>query len=203
VEAGKATAAKTGAQDDLPQAGHEAPPYIFHNQSNHSNMSTAAPDLTRYTEEVQKIFETYSSYDDRTAYDNLIKARSEIDRIFQSIAEQATHQTPFEAKAQALNTTIEIAEWIINEGDRSLIGKNIRGDLPHLLLSSAIRHILDMLLPEELAALQADGEIPKAIHNLRCRAQAYALDLNINDSIDRLWLDESDQEDEDEIHMAL
>jgi hypothetical protein len=70
--------------------------------------------------------------------------------------------------------------------------------LPHMLLSSAIRHILDMLLPEELAALQADGEIPKAIHNLRWRAEAYALDLNINDSIDRLWLDDSDQEDEDE-----
>jgi hypothetical protein len=166
-------------------------------------MSTAAPDLTRYTEEVQKVFEAYSSYDDRTAHDNSIKAKSEIDRISQSIAEQATHQTPFEAKAQALNTTIEIAEWIISEGDRSFIGKDIRGDLPRMLLSSAIRHILDMLLPEELAALQADGEIPKAIHNLRCRAQTYALDLNINDSIDRLWLDESDQEDEDETHMAL
>jgi hypothetical protein len=161
-------------------------------------MSTAAPDLTRYAEEVQEVYKTYSSYDDRTEHDNLIKAKSEINRIFQSIAEQATHQTSFEAKAQALNTTIEIAEWIISEGDRSLIGKNVRGDLPHMLLSSAIRHILDMLLPEELAALQADGEIPKAIHYLRWRAEAYALDLNINDSIDRLWLDDSDQEDEDE-----
>jgi hypothetical protein len=161
-------------------------------------MSTAAPDLTRYAEEVQEVYTTYSSYDDQTEHDNSIKAKSEINRIFQSIAEQATRQTSFEAKAQALNTTIEIAEWIISEGDRSLIGKNVRGDLPHMLLSSAIRHILDMLLPEELAALQADGEIPKAIHNLRWRAKAYALDLNINDSIDRLWLDDSDQEDEDE-----
>lgn len=166
-------------------------------------MSTAAPDLTRYTEDVQKVFEAYSSYDDRTAHDNSIKAKSEIDRIFQSIAEQATHQTPFEAKAQALNTTIEIAGWIISEGYRSLIVKKIRDDLPHMLLSSAIKDILDTLLPEELAALQADGEIPKAIHNLRWRAEAHALDLNINDSIDRLWLDESDQEDEDETHMAL
>jgi hypothetical protein len=116
-------------------------------------MSTAAPDLTRYAEEVQEVYTTYSSYDDQTEHDNSIKAKSEVNRIFQSIAEQATRQTSFEAKAQALNTTIEIAEWIISEGDRSLIGKNVRGDLPHMLLSSAIRHILDMLLPEELAAL--------------------------------------------------
>ena len=58
-----------------------------------------------------------------------------------------------------------------------------------------------MLLPEELAALQADGEIPKTMNNLQLRAEAYGLDLRINDSIDRLWLEESDQEDE--THMAL
>ena len=164
-------------------------------------MSTSLSDFTRSAHEVQDVFKAYSSSDERTAHDNSIKAKSEIDQIFLSIAEQVTQQVPFESKAQALNTTIEIAEWIVNEGDRSLIGKNMRGILPHTPLSSTIRHILDMLLPEELAALQADGEIPKAIHNLRLRAEANALDLRINDSIDRLWLEESDQEDE--THMAL
>lgn len=169
-------------------------------QNNHLKMSTAAPDFACYIEEVQRILKAYSSHNDLTEHDNSIKARPEIDGIFQTIAEQVTQQTLFEAKAQALSTTIEIAEWILNEGDRSLIGKNIRGDLPHMPLSSSISHILDTLLPEELAALQADGEIPKAIHNLRWRAEAYALDLRINDPIDRLWLEESDREDED---MAL
>lgn len=150
---------------------------------------------------MQNVFEAYSSSDERTAHDNSIKAKPEIDQIFLSIAEQVTQRTPFEDKAQALNATTGIANWIINEGDRSFIGKNIRGSLPHTPLSSTISHILDMLLPEELAALQADGEIPKAIHNLRLRAEAYALDLRINDSIDRLWLEESDEEDE--THMAL
>lgn len=81
-----------------------------------------------------------------------------------------------------------------------MIGKDIKEDLPHMPTSSAIKHVLDMLRPEELAALQADGEIPKAIHNLRWRAQAYALDLSIDDSVDRLWLEESDQEGD--THMA-
>lgn len=150
---------------------------------------------------MQNVFKAYSSSDERTAHDNLIKAKPEIDQIFLSVAEQVTQQTPFEAKAQALNATTEIADWIINEGDRGFIGKNIRGSLPHMPLSSTISHILDMLLPEELAALQADGEIPRAVLNLRLRAEAYALDLRINGSIDRLWLEESDQEDE--AHMAL
>lgn len=164
-------------------------------------MSTSVSDFTRYAHEVQNVFKAYSSSDERTAYDNSIKAKPEIDQIFLSIAEQVTQQTPFEAKAQAMNITIEVTEGIINEGDRSLLGRNIRGSLPHTPLSSTISHILDMLLPEELAALQADGEIPKAIHNLRWRAEAYSLDLKITDSIDRLWLEESDQEDE--AHMAL
>lgn len=164
-------------------------------------MSIAVPDFTRYTEEVKQVFETYHSYDDRTAHNNSIKVRPEVDRIFQSIAVEIIEQSPFEAKAQALSTTIEIAEWILK--NTSAIGHDIRQDLPWMALKPTISSILDKLLPEELAALQADGEIPKAIHNLRWRAEAYALDLNINDSIDRLWLEESDQEDEDETHMAL
>jgi hypothetical protein len=60
-----------------------------------------------------------------------------------------------------------------------------------------------MLLPEELAALQADGEAPTALRNLRWRAKEYALDLRIDDSIDRLWLEDSDQEEEDDNQMAL
>lgn len=164
-------------------------------------MSTSLSDFTRYVYQMQNVFKAYPSSDERTAHGNLIKAKSEIDQIFLSIAEQVTQQTPFEAKAQAMNITIEVTEGIINEGDRSFIGKNIRGSLPHTPLTSTFSHILDMLLPEELAALQADGEIPKTMNNLRLRAEAYGLDLRIDDSIERLWLEESDQEDE--THMAL
>ena len=167
----------------------------------HLNMSAAVLNFSSYIQEVQQIFEAYSSHDDRTAHDNAIKARPEVDRIMQNVAEQVTQQAPFDAKQQALITTIEIAEWILKEGDRSFIGKYVRGDLPCMSLSSAVGHLLDMLSPEELAALQADGEIPKAIHDLRGHAEAYALDLNLNDSIDRLWLEESDEEDDD--RMAL
>lgn len=166
-------------------------------------MSTAIPDFTRCLEEVQQIFNANYSYDDRTEHDNSIQVSPEIIRILRSIAEQVSQQTHFEAKAQALKVTIEIAEWIMNDGDRSLLGHDIREDLPWMPVSSTIKHVLNALLPEELAALQADGEIPKAIRTLRWRAEGYALDLNINDSIDRLWLEESDQEDEDETHMAL
>jgi hypothetical protein len=36
------------------------------------------------------------------------------------------------------------------------------------------------------------------------RAEEYALDLGIDDSIDRLWLEDSDQEEEEgDDHMAL
>jgi hypothetical protein len=164
-----------------------------------SNMSATAPDFTRYTAEVQQIFKAYDSHDDRTAHNNAIQVSPEVKRIFQSIGEQVQQQTPFEAKAQALSATIEIAEWILE--DRGAIGRDIRQDLPWMPLNTTIRHVLDMLLPEELAAVQADGEIPKAIQNLRWIAKRYSLDLNINDSIDRLWLEESDQEDE--AHMAL
>lgn len=162
-------------------------------------MSTALPDFTSYFNEVQQVFKTYDSYDDRIAHNNSMQVGTEVDRIFQCIAMEIIEQSPFEAKAQALSTTIEIAEWIIKH--RSAIGDDIRQDLPGMALKPTIKHILDMLLPEELAALQADGEIPKAIHNLRWCARGYSLDLRIDDSIDRLWLEESDQEDE--AHMAL
>lgn len=163
-------------------------------------MSEAVPDFTRYLNEVQRVFETYNNYDDRTAHDDSIKVGPRIGRIFRSIAEEILEESPFEAKAQALSTTIEIAEWIMKDG--SAIGHDIRQDLPSMDLEPTISRILDTLLPEELAALQADSEISKALQGLRGHAKAlYDLDLGIDRSIDRLWLEESDQEDE--AHMAL
>ena len=162
-------------------------------------MSEAVPDFTRYLNEVQRVFETYNNYDDRKAHDNSIKVGPKIDRIFKSIAGEILEESPFEAKTQALSTTIEIAEWIMNDG--SAIGHDIRQDLPSMALRPTISQILDMLLPEELAALQADGEISKAPQGLRGHAKDHALDLGIDRSIERLWLEESDQEDE--AHIAL
>jgi hypothetical protein len=159
-------------------------------------MSTAVPDFTRYADEVQQVFKDQHSYDDKSN-----KVKPLFDDFFRSVAAQVRQKTPFEAKAQALRTTIDIAECILTAGDSSLICHDTRNDLPHLSVSSTIRHILDMLLPEELAALQADGVIPEAIRDLRLHAEKYALDLDINDSIDRLWLEESDQEEDDP--MAL
>lgn len=167
----------------------------------HKNMSTEIPNFTGCADEVREIFKAYSSYDDRTEHDNALKAEPKIERIIRSIGAQVTQQTPFEAKQQGLSAAIDIAKVIIQEGDRSIIGGDIRKDLPWLPMSSTISHILDMLSPEELAALQADGETPKAIHHLRLYAREYALDLQIDDSIDRLLLEESDQEDD--AHMDL
>lgn len=162
-------------------------------------MSTDVLDFTRFLKEVQRVFETYNNYDDWTAHDDSIKVAPKIDRIFRSITGEILEESPFEAKAQALSTTIEIVEWIMK--DRSAIGHDVRQDLPSMALEPTISQILDILLPEELAALQADGEIPKALRGLRGHAEAYALDLKIDGSIDRLWLEESDQEDE--AHMAV
>jgi hypothetical protein len=166
-------------------------------------MTKVVPDFTRYVGEVHRVFKAHYSYDDRTERDNSIKVRPLVDKIFRSIAAEVTQQTPFEAKQQALNATIDIAGWILKDGDRSLLGHDIRNDLPWMRLQSTLSHILDMLLPEELAALQADGEVPTALRNLRWRAEEYTLDLRIDDSIDRLWLEDSDQEEEGDDHMAL
>jgi hypothetical protein len=166
-------------------------------------MTTAAADFPRFVSEVQQVLKVHYSHDDRTERDNAIEVRPLVDKIFRSIAAEVTQQTPFEAKQQALSATIEIAEWILQDGDRSLLGHGIREGLPWMPLKSTIGHVLDMLLPEELAALQADGEAPTALRNLRWRAKEYALDLRIDDSIDRLWLEDSDQEEEDDNQMAL
>lgn len=158
-----------------------------------------ATEAREYVEEVRQIFKKYSSFDDRTEHNNAIKAQPQIKAIIRSVGAQLTQQSPFVEKQQALNAAIEVAAEILREGDRSLIGKDIREDLVYLPVSSSISDILDTLLPEELAALQADGEIPKAIHNLRWRAQGYSLDLGIDESVDRLWLEESDGEEDVEM----
>jgi hypothetical protein len=162
-------------------------------------MTTAAvTDFSLYVHEVQQVFKAHYSYDDRTEHDNSIKVNPLVEEIFESIAAEVTQQTPFEAKHQALNATIEIAEWILKDGDCSPLGHDIREDLPHMPLKSTISHILNMLLAEELAALRADGELPRAVRHLRWRAEAYSLDLGIDGSIDRLWLEDSDESDQEE-----
>ncbi|KAM0712548.1 hypothetical protein Q7P37_011645 [Cladosporium fusiforme] len=162
-------------------------------------MSTEIPDFTGHVDELRQIFDACRSFDDRTERDNSIDAQPKIIRLIRSIPPQVTQQTPFEAKQRGLDAVIGVAEEIL--GDKDLIGHEIRKDLPYLSIKSTIKHLLDMLLPEELAALQADGEIPKAILQLRRNAKACSIDMDIDDSIDRLWLEESDREDD--TRMAL
>lgn len=164
-------------------------------------MSTEIPDFARYVDEVQRLFKKYSSYNDRTEHNNAIKAVDKFKGLINRIANEVTQQSPFEAKQQALATAIRVAIVIQEEGDKSIIGKHMREDMPWFPFNSTISHILDTLLPEELAALQADGEIPRALDNVRYQYKEYALDLDIDDSIDRLLLEESDEEDDD--RMAL
>lgn len=157
-------------------------------------MSMPVPDFNTFVEKVRKVFEKYSSYHDRIEYDNSIKVNTEIERILESIQLEAVQDIPFEAREQALQAAIEIA--MIIDGERSILGKLMREDLPQLPFKSTISRILDTLTPEELAALQADGEIAKSLREIRSRWEDHALDLEIDDSIDRLWLEESDQEDD-------
>lgn len=163
-------------------------------------MSTQIPNFKDYVNEVHRVFERYSSLDDQTEYKNSIKVHGRYENIIDSVG-KVTQQMPFEAKQQALEAAIEIAKFVCIQGDRSIIGKSMRESFPWMPFHSTVSHILDMLLPEELAAIQADGEIPKAFRSLRWNFQEYALDLRIDDCIDRLWLDESDQEDD--VQMAL
>jgi len=149
---------------------------------------------------VQHVKNAYQS-EHAKANPNANIVRSEVDRIMRTIPTHITQQTHFEVKAQALRDAIEIAELFLNDGDHSLISREVRKTLPQMPVSSIISHILDTLLPEELAALQADGEISGNMHKLRSHAKKYDLDLRIDDLIDRLWLEESDQDEDDP--MAL
>lgn len=154
------------------------------------------PGSRTYCGQVIDVLETYARPGEETVYNNIMGAKGEVEKIILSIQAQTTQQMPFETKRQALEDAINLAGFMYTKGQLSYLGREVRKDLPSMAYSSTIRHILDILLPEELAAIQADGEIPKAILDLRSQFRACALDLKIDDSIDRLWLEESDQEDD-------
>lgn len=161
-------------------------------------MSTAEnPHFGQHIQEVHAIFKKYSSYSDRQEHENAGTAKDEIDAILQTVQAQATtHEASFSAKQNAIGVVVEIARAVINESDPSILGHDLRDDLVWLPVASSISAILDTLLPEELAALQADGEMAQKLRGLRYSAGQYSLDIGLSESIDKLYLEDSDAEDD-------
>ena len=59
-------------------------------------------------------------------------------------------------------------------------------------------HIFDTLSPEELAALQADGALADELIAARQIAEDYALEVGLDDVIERVAMEDYMSEDEDE-----
>lgn len=162
-------------------------------------MSTEDSDFSCYIIELRKIYTKYESFaynSDRIERDNAIKAEPEVKAILHSIDARISSDMSFTAKQNALSAIIEVSGEIYKQGDRCGHGKDIRKDMPWLGISDLVEHALDVLLPEELAALQADGEAGRDLSNLQWRVEDLAMDLGLKPAVARLWLEESDQEDD-------
>lgn len=158
-------------------------------------MSAAGPDYSQFISRVHRTYSKYSSSSGSKDYDNSFDASSEVEDIITSINAQIKPDVSFAAKQDAVSTIMEIAGEVL-EGDSSTLGSEMRKNFCWQPVGAAVSHILSTLSEEELAALQADGEMLDDLVRLREQAEDYALDLDLDNAVDELAVEESEAEDD-------
>jgi hypothetical protein len=155
-------------------------------------------DLENPLNQVQNIYSHYSSSSGTKEYDNSFDATEEIEEIVKTVRDSVTPDTPFSEKVRAIGVILEISNQIV-EGDNSTLGSEIRKQLYFPEIGAAVTRIVDMLLPEELGALQADGQLADEMISARKTAKDYALDVELDGVIGKIAMEDymSEHEDED------
>lgn len=147
--------------------------------------------------QVQNIYSHYSSSSGSKEYDNSFDATEEIEEIVKEVGDGVTPDAPFGEKVRAIGVLLEISNEIV-EGDNSTLGSEIRKQFYFPVIGGAVTRIVDMLLPEELGALQADGQLADELISARKTAKDYALNVELDGVIDKIAMEDYMSEDEDE-----
>jgi hypothetical protein len=108
--------------------------------------------------QLQDVYSHYSDSRGSKEYDNSFQASEEIGEIMKEVRDSVTPDASFGAKVKAIRVILQISNEVIEEGG-STLASEIRKQFYNLPVGSAVTHIFNMLSPEELAALQADGAL--------------------------------------------
>jgi hypothetical protein len=147
--------------------------------------------------QLQDVYSHYSDSRGSKEYDNSFQASEEIGEIIEEVRDSVTPDASFGAKVKAIRVILQISNEVIEEGG-STLASEIRKQFYNLPVGSAVTHIFNMLSPEELAALQADGALADELIAARQVAEDYALEVGLDDVIERVAMEDYMSEDEDE-----
>lgn len=160
-------------------------------------MSTSRHDPEEFLNELQQVYRRYSSSSGSKESDNAGPATDAVVEILEMVRDSVTPDTPFGEKHKAISAILRISNKVA-EGNRSTLGSEIRNTFWFPKIGSAVNHVFDMLLPEELGALQADGELAQELRDARGHAREHALDVELDDVISKVAMEDYMSEDGDD-----
>lgn len=160
-------------------------------------MSTSRHDPEEFLNELQQVYRRYSSSSGSKESNNAGPATDAIVEILEMVRDSVTPDTPFGEKHKAISAILRISNKVV-EGNRSTLGSEMRKTFWFPRIGGAVTHVFDMLLPEELGALQADGELAQELRNARGHAREYALDVELDHVISKVAMEDYMSEDGDD-----
>jgi hypothetical protein len=171
-----------------------------------ANFLTGSATMSRYDPEdplnqVQAVYSRYSDSRGSKEYDNSFQATEEIGEIIEDVRDSVSPDSSFGEKVRAMSVILQISNEVF-EGDNSTLGSEIRKNFYQLPVASCVTHIFNILSPEELVALQADGALAEEMIGARQLAEGYAHEIELDDVIDSIAMEDymSEDEEEDEVH---
>jgi hypothetical protein len=170
------------------------------------NFLTFSATMSRYDPEdplnqVQAVYSRYSDSRGSKEYENSFQATEEIVEIIKEVRDSITPDSSFGEKVRAMSVILQISNEVL-EGDNSTLGSEIRKSFYQLPVGSSVTHIFNILSPEELGALQADGALADEMIGARQAAEDFAIEIELDDVIDSIAMQDYMSEDEevDEVH---
>ena len=171
-----------------------------------ANFLTFSATMSRYDPEdpLNQVHAVYSHYSDSRGskeYDNSFQATEEIGEIIKEVRDCVTPDSSFGEKVWAMSVILQISNEVV-EGNSSTLGSEIRKAFYEIPVGSCVTHIFNMLSPEELGALQADGALADEMIGARQLAEDYALEIELDDVIDSIAMEDymSEDEEEEQVH---
>jgi hypothetical protein len=152
--------------------------------------------------QVQAVYSHYSDSRGSKEYDNSFQATEEIGEIIKEVRDGVTPVSSFGEKVWAMSVILQISNEVVG-GNNSTLGSEIRKSFYSIPVGSCVTNIFNMLSPEELGALQADGALADEMIGARQLAEDYALEIELDDVIDSIAMEDymsEDEEEEEQVH---
>ncbi|KAK5738051.1 hypothetical protein LTR17_006294 [Elasticomyces elasticus] len=141
-------------------------------------------DFSQYADEMDDIWDKYSSNTGSKEYENAFRATSEFADLIRNVRDEVSAHSSFRTKTAALAALCEIGDEVV-DGPSGCLGSEVRKHFQYdTRIAEAMCRILARATGTQLARIKADSKVLRDVRSLKASAEGYGFSIWI---YSRFW----------------